>query len=92
MSFKGSKYTWLNKSFKNKKALIFERLDCFLANNDFITCFPDAQVLHLPKTHSYHYPLLLILFKENIFKNESIFRFETKWVSHPDFIKIIDKI
>ncbi|KAK4728133.1 hypothetical protein R3W88_021121 [Solanum pinnatisectum] len=68
MGFKGSKYTWLNKSF------------------------PDAQVLHLPKTHSDHCPLLLSLLKNVNFKKERIFRFESMWSSHPELVNIIQNV
>lgn len=64
LGFKGSKYTWLNKSYKQKHALIFERLDRFLANDDWIHLYLDAQVTHLPRTHSDHCPLLLSQTKE----------------------------
>lgn len=43
---------------------------------------------HLPRTHSDHTPLLLILQPPRIAKS-NIFRFETIWTSHPDFIHIL---
>ncbi|KAK4716458.1 hypothetical protein R3W88_014796 [Solanum pinnatisectum] len=36
MGFKGNRYTWLNKHFKNRSKLIFERLDRFFANNEWL--------------------------------------------------------
>lgn len=58
MGFKGSRYTWLNKRYKNSSQLIYERLDRFFANNNWIQKFADVQVHHLPCTHSDHCPLL----------------------------------
>lgn len=34
LGFHGRKYTWINKRFYKKEVLIFERLDCFFANNN----------------------------------------------------------
>lgn len=42
LDFKGNKFTWLNKRFKNKSSLIYERLDRFLANEQWIQNFPNS--------------------------------------------------
>lgn len=52
--------------------------------------FPDTQVLHLPRTHSDHCPLLLSLLKDIVTDKKCIFRFETIWSSHPELPNIID--
>lgn len=61
MGYKGSKYTWLNKRFKNKSKLILERLDRFMANDEWLQKYLDAQVYHLSRTHSDHCYLLISL-------------------------------
>lgn len=40
LGFKGNKYTWLNKIFNKCNALFFERLDRFLAANDWLISYP----------------------------------------------------
>ncbi|KAK4710478.1 hypothetical protein R3W88_004991 [Solanum pinnatisectum] len=57
LGFKGSKYTWTNKRYKNMKDLIMERLDRCLANDPWVVHYPDSTVTHLPRTHSNHCPL-----------------------------------
>lgn len=89
MGFKGNKYIWLNKCFKHKYALILERLNRFLANDEWLHYFPDAQVHHLPRTHFNHCPLLLTLHKIPYWQNEKIFKIETIWMFHPDLGNII---
>lgn len=42
LSFKGSRYTWINKRYKKRHALIYERLDRFLANHEWVQQYPDA--------------------------------------------------
>ncbi|KAK4710031.1 hypothetical protein R3W88_004544 [Solanum pinnatisectum] len=91
MGFKGSRYTWLNKRFKKRNALIFERLDRFLANNEWLLCYPNAQVQHLQRTHSDHTPLLMTLTSNLSNVRDRPFRLETMWMSHPDVIKIVDQ-
>lgn len=89
LGFKGSKYTWLNKCFKQINALIFERLDSFLANDEWVQQYPYAQVNHLPQTHSDYYPLLLTLQPRRPLKQEQIFCFKIMWMSHPDLINTV---
>lgn len=59
LGFKGSKYTWTNKKYRNMWALILERLDRCLANKSWINSFPDSTVTHLARTHSDHCAILL---------------------------------
>lgn len=42
LGFEGSKYTWLNKRFKKKNTLIYERLNCFLANREWVYQFSNS--------------------------------------------------
>nr|XP_016515200.1 PREDICTED: uncharacterized protein LOC107831916 [Nicotiana tabacum] len=54
LGYKGSKYTWTNKRYKNRSSLILERIDRCFANDCWISQYPDASVNHLPKTNSNH--------------------------------------
>lgn len=89
LGFKGTKYTWINKHFKNKNSLIHERLDCFFANQKWLLSYPNSQVVHLPRTHSDQCPHLLNLDAKIKSTMKKIFRFDTIWTSHPNLIKII---
>lgn len=42
LGFERSKYTWLNKCFKKKNTLIYERLNRFLANREWVHQFPNS--------------------------------------------------
>lgn len=92
MGFQGSKYTWLNKCFKNKGALILERLDHIFANNDWLLNYPNAQVIHLPRTHSDHCPLLLQLDRVGPTNNTTLFHFEIMWTSHLEFPNLVKRV
>nr|XP_016433117.1 PREDICTED: uncharacterized protein LOC107759646 [Nicotiana tabacum] len=61
LGYKGSKYTWTNKRYSNKTSLILERIDRSFANEGWIEQYPEATVLHLPRTHSDHCPLQINL-------------------------------
>ncbi|KAK4731156.1 hypothetical protein R3W88_024144 [Solanum pinnatisectum] len=89
MGYKGGKYTWLNKRFNNRSSLIFERLDRFFANEEWLHKFPDAQVHHLPRIHSDHCPLLLSVLQNSPRKRNKLFRFESIWTTHTDLRNIV---
>ncbi|KAH0714910.1 hypothetical protein KY284_007815 [Solanum tuberosum] len=57
LGFKGCKYTWTNKRYKNRLDPILERLDRCAANNSWILGYPHCTVTHFPRTKSDHYPL-----------------------------------
>lgn len=44
MGFKGNRFTWLNKRFKNRNVLIYKRLDRYFANSDWLVNYPNAHV------------------------------------------------
>lgn len=88
LGFKGCKYTWSNHRNRHK-GLIMERLDRFLANENWLNLFPVSSVTHFPKTYSDHNPLLL---KLNFFSRpppQKPFRLENIWCTCPDFINIV---
>ncbi|KAK4708563.1 hypothetical protein R3W88_029488 [Solanum pinnatisectum] len=90
LEFKRCKYTWSNHRC-GRKDLILERLDCAFANNDWLVKYPNAQVTHLPKTHSDHNPLLILLFKPNSGNLSKPFRLEKFWLEHPNFRNLVER-
>ncbi|XP_070018047.1 uncharacterized protein [Nicotiana sylvestris] len=89
LGFKGSKYTWSNKRYNNRSSLILERIDKCLANNQWINEYPEANITHLPKTHSDHCPMLVNLSNNSYTPLNKPFRFELMWCSHPLFQNLI---
>ena len=79
MGFMGPKFTW-------KRSNVESRIDRVLANSNWIDCFNDATVTHLPFFKSDHRPLLLRL---NGFNGTRVskgpFRFIASWILHNDF-------
>lgn len=65
------------------------RLDRALAN--FLWCdrFPNAGVVHLPRIHSDHVPLLLNLKENKVPQGHSSFKFQVAWTRHPSFLNTI---
>ncbi|KAK4717557.1 hypothetical protein R3W88_015895 [Solanum pinnatisectum] len=57
LGFRGSKYTWTNKRYRNRTNLILERLDMCVANTSWVIRYPNTTVTHLIRTKSDHYPL-----------------------------------
>lgn len=86
LGFVGSKFIW----FRNRvtDGLMMERLDRAWCNTAPQTLFPEALVTHLPRPHSDHCPLLL---DSNPVSNlvPKAFKFESIWVSHPDFLNLV---
>ena len=58
LGFQGPKFTWTNKH-PNWHNNIKERLDRSLINAKWKSLFPQAELLHLPRTKSNHCPVLL---------------------------------
>lgn len=83
MGFKGNRFTWLNKHFKQKKADRF-----FFANNDWLLKYPNAHVWYLPRTHSDHCPHPLHLFCDDPHLKK-MFKFETMWSFLMKFLHVI---
>uniref|UniRef100_A0A2N9H5A8 CCHC-type domain-containing protein n=1 Tax=Fagus sylvatica TaxID=28930 RepID=A0A2N9H5A8_FAGSY len=89
LGFSGPKFTWSN--CHDVSSLIMERLDRALANPDWRILFPEAIVTHLTKTHSDHCPFLLTLCPIIPHVLPRPFRFENIWLSHSDFLSIVDQ-
>jgi hypothetical protein len=59
LGFSGPRFTWSNG--RGGLALIRERIDKAYCNVAWRNCFPEACVLHLPKTRSDHCPIFLLI-------------------------------
>lgn len=68
--------------------MILEHLDRVVANYEWLHLYPEALIKHLSRTHSNHCPLQLMLEHSSPYRT-NIFRFETIWLSHPDFNSLI---
>jgi exonuclease III len=56
LGFNGPRFTWTNK---RDRGLVMERLDRFFCNPSWQHLFEESTVLHLPRVHSDHTPILL---------------------------------
>lgn len=75
VGFHGNPFTWSN--VREGLALICERLDRALLNCTWLDSFPSIKVIHLPKTHSDHCPILVTT-DDSMHGNSSIFPFRCK--------------
>ncbi|XP_047266782.1 uncharacterized protein LOC124897662 [Capsicum annuum] len=90
LGFKGNKYTWTNKHHRNRRQLIFERLDRCLANNLGITYYPETTVTYLPRTKSDHSPMLVNFSGNKHHTQGKTFRFEPMWCTHHSFKNLVN--
>ncbi|KAF7801271.1 reverse transcriptase [Senna tora] len=89
LGFVGQKFTWFNK--RADGAMIFERIDRFLANSEWINHFPEALNYHLPRIKSDHVPLLLVSKPSNNVTSIRPFRCEQVWLREPSFINLAER-
>ena len=84
IGFHGNPFTWSNA--RESLALIRERLDRALINPTWLSSFRSSKVIHLPKTHSDHCPILVST-DDSMHGTSSNFPFRCKeaWIYHPDF-------
>ncbi|KAF7821145.1 reverse transcriptase [Senna tora] len=68
--------------------MIFERIDRFLANSEWIHCFPEALNYHLPRIKSDHLPMLLVSKPSNNLNLTRPFRCERVRLQEPSFINL----
>jgi hypothetical protein len=67
-----------------------ERLDRCFYNGDWRLCFPEAKVVHLPKTRSDHCPVLVKL--QSVASNPRTnppFRFQSMRMQHNDYTDFV---
>jgi hypothetical protein len=86
LGYNGPAYTWTNKRFTTNPT--FECLDHCLANIEWCTQFPTADVYHLPMMRSDHAPIFMVL-QSNRAKEKRLFRFENFWLAENDFKQIV---
>lgn len=82
LGFKGPPFTWECRGVK-------ERIDWALGNAWWISSFPEATVLHLPKLKSDHKPILIQLGPEQMDSSQRPFRFLAAWLTHEDFPRLV---
>ncbi|KAL0017636.1 hypothetical protein SO802_004705 [Lithocarpus litseifolius] len=87
LGFVGPKYTWTNK--RQLADLILERIDRCFANPLWRVLYPEAVVTHLPRIYSDHHPVLIKLCKPNPDRANRPFRFQSMWLLHPDFSRVV---
>lgn len=89
LGFAGPKYTWTN--CWPISALILERIDRCFANPTWRALYSDATVTHLPRTFSDHCLVLLEVCRPNSNHLGKPFRFQTMWLLHPGFPKVVQE-
>ena len=89
LGFAGPKYTWTNK--RQLVDLILERIDRCFANLLWRVLYPEAVVTHLPRTYSNQHPVLIELCKPNPDRANRLFCFQSMWLLHPDFSRVVRK-
>lgn len=72
--YQGPQFTWARHNLK-------VRLDRVFGNNKWFDMFPQSVVLHLPKFHSDHRPILLKLEESMLGPRQKPFRFLNAWVT-----------
>ena len=87
LGFASPKFTWTNK--RPISDLILERIDRCFANPEWRLLFLEATVTHLPCTFYDHHPVLVKLCKPRTDHGSKPFRFQTMWLLHPDFHKVV---
>ncbi|KAK4480848.1 hypothetical protein RD792_011700, partial [Penstemon davidsonii] len=90
LGYRGPKFTWFNSS--NGLACVRERLDRSIANVAWQECFPESLVLHLPRTHSDHHPLLTLCNGLDRPRARRPFRFELAWFTDPQCKEIVEQV
>lgn len=80
LGFRGNVFT--SQRGNSMDTLVRERLDRFIADNNWCSKFPYAEVIHFPICHSDHAAILL-KFGDQLEKrmNGKLFRFEALWLS-----------
>ncbi|OMO90964.1 reverse transcriptase [Corchorus capsularis] len=89
--FYGPAFTWCNRRKGLRK--IQERLDRVLARLNWRVMFPEAAVIHLPRVHSDHNPVLLRL-EPHVpgDKSQRPFRFQAMWRAECGFDEMMSKL
>ncbi|KAL2935796.1 hypothetical protein RDABS01_018914 [Bienertia sinuspersici] len=88
LGFKGSAFTWQRGN--DPATLIRERLDRFLANEEWCSLFPDFEVRHFP-VYRFDHALICLKMDEGSgnHRRDKLFRFETFWMSNDECRSVI---
>ena len=89
LGFTGPKYTWMN--CRPITSLILERIDRCFTNPGWRLLYLKAIVTHFPRTFSDHCPILLELCKSSANNFNKPFCFQTMWLLHPDFYRVVQQ-
>ena len=89
LGFAGPKYMWTNR--RPISDLILERIDQCFANSVWRVLFPEALVTYLPRTFSDHCPVLIELSRDSANQQNKPFRFQTMWLLHHDFPRVVQQ-
>lgn len=75
LGFNRSRYTWSNHRHRN--GLILHRLDCYLANKEWLLSYENVDVTYLFRTLSDHSPIFLTLNSNHVGSRRKLFHLET---------------
>ena len=89
LGFAGPKYTYTNR--RPISDLISKRIDRCFPNPVWCVLFPEALVTHLPRTFSDHCPVLIELSRASANQQNKTFRFQTMWLLHHDFLRVLQQ-
>ena len=87
LGFLGPKFTWSNK--REVGDLIQCRLDRCWANPAWKEFYLEANVTHLARINSDHYPLVLNLNPNMGNASDRPFRFQSIWLNHEEFPTVV---
>lgn len=90
LGFCGNWFTWERGNLPETN--IQERLDRGVANDDWVSLFPEYQIRHLPHSFSDYCPLLLITKREIKKVVQRKYKFEAWWVLEESFMATVRNI
>ncbi|XP_038688673.1 uncharacterized protein LOC119987842 [Tripterygium wilfordii] len=90
MGFSGPIYTWSRGS--RECILKGTRLDRAICSGGWKEMFPTASIVHLPKHHSDHSPILIRFQEQDCDNCIKSFRFQAAWLTHPDFQRLVRQV
>lgn len=91
VGYEGYPFTWTNGREGDDN--IQERLDRFLANEDWLNLFPSVKVIHEPRSFSDHCPVLLDDCETRMVENRPgrrPFRFQEAWTKEETCDKLVE--
>ena len=83
LEFKGPRFTWFRRD--SRFGILQQRLNRSVANDRWRCAFPEAYVIHLPRTHSDHCPLVMLTKGVARIRRFRPFRWEAMWFEEIDY-------